>query len=56
MLVFLIFALIDERNQPPANLTPILIGTIVVGIGMAFGGMHGYAINPARDFGPRCSR
>ncbi len=53
ILVFLIFALIDERNQPPANLTPILIGTIVVGIGMAFGGMHGYAINPARDFGPR---
>lgn len=54
ILVFLIFAIIDERNQPPqANLTPILIGTIVVGIGMSFGGMHGYAINPARDFGPR---
>jgi glycerol uptake facilitator protein len=53
ILVFLIFALIDERNQPPAHLTPILIGTVVVGIGMAFGGMHGYAINPARDFGPR---
>ena len=54
ILLFLIFALIDDRNQPPqANLTPILIGTIVVGIGMAFGGMHGYAINPARDFGPR---
>ena len=54
ILVFLIFALIDNRNQPPqANLTPVLIGTIVVGIGMAFGGLHGYAINPARDFGPR---
>lgn len=54
ILVFLIWAIIDERNQPPqANLTPILIGAIVVGIGMAFGGMHGYAINPARDFGPR---
>lgn len=54
ILLFLIFALIDDRNQPPqANLTPILIGTIVVGIGMSFGGMHGYAINPARDFGPR---
>lgn len=54
ILLFLIFAIIDERNQPPqANLTPILIGVIVVGIGMSFGGMHGYAINPARDFGPR---
>jgi len=54
MLLFLIFAIIDNRNQPPqANLTPILIGTIVVGIGMSFGAMHGYAINPARDFGPR---
>jgi glycerol uptake facilitator protein len=54
ILLFLIFAIIDDRNQPPqANLTPILIGVIVVGIGMSFGGMHGYAINPARDFGPR---
>ena len=54
ILLFLIFALIDDRNQPPqGNLTPILIGAIVVGIGMSFGGMHGYAINPARDFGPR---
>ena len=54
ILLFLIFAIIDNRNQPPqANLTPILIGAIVVGIGMSFGGMHGYAINPARDFGPR---
>jgi glycerol uptake facilitator protein len=54
ILLFLIFALIDDRNQPPqGNMTPILIGLIVVGIGMAFGGLHGYAINPARDFGPR---
>jgi glycerol uptake facilitator protein len=53
LLLLLIFAITDERNQPPANLGPILIGLIVVAIGMAFGGMHGYAINPARDFGPR---
>jgi glycerol uptake facilitator protein len=54
ILLFLIFAIIDNRNQPPqANLTPILIGAIVVGIGMSFGALHGYAINPARDFGPR---
>lgn len=53
LLLFLIFAITDERNQPPGVLVPILIGLIVVGIGMAFGGLHGYAINPARDFGPR---
>ena len=32
---------------------PLMIGLIVVAVGMSFGGMHGYAINPARDFGPR---
>jgi glycerol uptake facilitator protein len=31
----------------------VLIGAVVVAIGMGFGGLHGYAINPARDFGPR---
>ena len=54
LLVLLIFAIIDEFNAPPgANLAPALIGLVVVAIGMSFGGMHGYAINPARDFGPR---
>jgi len=54
LLVLLIFAIIDEFNAPPgANLTPLLIGLVVVAIGISFGGMHGYAINPARDFGPR---
>lgn len=54
LLVLMIFAIIDEFNAPPgANLTPVLIGLVVVAIGMSFGGMHGYPINPARDFGPR---
>jgi len=54
LLVLLVFAITDEFNSPPgANLTPALIGLVVVAIGMSFGGMHGYAINPARDFGPR---
>ena len=54
LLVFLIFAIIDDRNQTPqANLVPVLIGVIVVAIGVSFGAMNGYAINPARDFGPR---
>jgi glycerol uptake facilitator protein len=53
LLLMMIFAIVDERNQPPAILQPLLIGLVVVAVGMAFGGMHGYAINPARDFGPR---
>src|ERR1700716_1352775 len=53
LLLLLIFAITDERNQPPGALGPIMIGLVVVAIGMSFGGMHGYAINPARDFGPR---
>ena len=54
LLVLLIFAITDECNIPPgANLAPLMIGLVVVAIGMSFGGMHGYAINPARDFGPR---
>jgi len=54
LLVLLIFAITDEFNMPPgANLAPLMIGLVVVVIGMSFGGMHGYAINPARDFGPR---
>jgi len=54
LLVLLIFAITDEFNMPPgANLAPVLIGLVVVAIGISFGGMHGYPINPARDFGPR---
>jgi glycerol uptake facilitator protein len=53
ILVLLVFVLIDARNQTLAGLNPLLIGLIVVGIGMAFGSLHGYAINPARDIGPR---
>jgi len=54
LLVLLILAITDEFNMPPgANLAPLMIGLVVVAIGMSFGGMHGYAINPARDFGPR---
>ncbi len=54
LLVLLVFAIIDEFNLPPgANLAPLMIGLVVVAIGMSFGGMHGYPINPARDLGPR---
>jgi len=54
ILVFLIFVLTDRLNDPPlSNLTPFIVGLVVVAIGMAWGTNAGYAINPARDFGPR---
>ncbi|HEY6761694.1 MAG TPA: MIP/aquaporin family protein [Baekduia sp.] len=54
LLVGVIFALTDDRNQPPlSNLAPFIVGLIVVAIGISFGANSGYAINPARDLGPR---
>ncbi len=54
LLVGLIFAIVDIRNSPPgANIAPLIIGLLVVAIGLSFGYNSGYAINPARDFGPR---
>ncbi|MFC9915742.1 MIP/aquaporin family protein [Streptomyces sp. NPDC059862] len=54
LLVLLIFAVTDLLNTPPgANMAPFIIGLIVVVIGMAWGTNAGYAINPARDLGPR---
>ncbi len=53
-LIGLLFALIDEYNMPvKANMAGFLIGLIVVAIGLSFGANAGYAINPARDLGPR---
>lgn len=54
LLLFLIFAVTDGRNVTLSpGLAPVVIGLIVVAIGISFGALHGYAINPARDFGPR---
>ena len=54
ILLFCILAITDLRNTAPgANLAPVVVGLLVVAIGMAFGTDAGYAINPARDFGPR---
>jgi glycerol uptake facilitator protein len=54
ILLFLILTVTDALGTTPqANLAPIIIGLMVVAIGMAWGGNAGYAINPARDFGPR---
>jgi glycerol uptake facilitator protein len=54
LLVGVVLAVIDQLNLPPkGNLAPWIIGVIVAGIGMSYGANTGYAINPARDFGPR---
>ena len=54
VLMGVILALTDQRNNAtPPWLTPIVVGGIVAVIGMSFGFNAGYAINPARDLGPR---
>src|SRR5213594_2981158 len=54
LLVGVIFGITDSRNSPaPAGLAPVAVGLLVVLIGATFGFNSGYAINPARDFGPR---
>ncbi|HEY9437117.1 MAG TPA: MIP family channel protein [Streptomyces sp.] len=54
ILLLLICAVTDTDNLAPlSNIAPYIIGLIVVAIGMTFGTNAGYAINPARDFGPR---
>jgi glycerol uptake facilitator protein len=53
-LLMFVVALIDTRNTAVgANLAPLAIGLAVAAIGMSYGANAGYAINPARDFGPR---
>lgn len=54
LLVLCIFAITDTRNRAPVpQLIPPLVGCVVLVIGIAFGFNSGYAINPARDLGPR---
>ena len=41
------------RNEIAPGLSPVAVGLLIVAIGMSLGGPTGYAINPARDLGPR---
>jgi glycerol uptake facilitator protein len=53
-LVLFILGISDAKNiGVQSNLGPFVVGLAVVAIGMSFGTDAGYAINPARDFGPR---
>ncbi|XP_034016109.1 aquaporin-10b [Thalassophryne amazonica] len=53
-LLLCILALGDNTNGPlPEGLQPVLVGGLVLVIGISMGSNSGYAINPARDFGPR---
>jgi glycerol uptake facilitator protein len=53
-LALFVFAVTDELALAPgSNLGPVVVGLIVLAVGISFGANSGYAINPARDFGPR---
>ncbi|HKW09523.1 MAG TPA: MIP/aquaporin family protein [Gemmatimonadaceae bacterium] len=58
MLIFALLAVISPGNFVPGSelargFGPVLVGVIVAAIGLSLGGPTGYAINPARDLGPR---
>ncbi|MFB0836080.1 MIP/aquaporin family protein [Arthrobacter halodurans] len=48
----LVFVVLQLGNSPH-ELGPLAVALLVVGIGLSLGGPTGYAINPARDLGPR---
>lgn len=54
VLMALILALTDDGNGVPRGaMAPLLIGLLIATIGGAMGPLTGFAMNPARDFGPK---
>lgn len=54
LLIIVVLAVTDKKNvEIPHGTSAILLGSTVLLIGVSFGHNCGYAINPARDFGPR---
>lgn len=54
ILLFGILSIVENYTHDKAiYLAPFAVGGLIVAIGMSFGGMHGYAMNPARDLSPR---
>jgi glycerol uptake facilitator protein len=52
-LVLGVLAIVNNPGAADSGLVPLLVGFLVVSIGLSLGGPTGYAINPARDLGPR---
>jgi glycerol uptake facilitator protein len=50
---FVLIYIILRFGDTPSQLGPLAVALLVVGIGASLGGPTGYAINPARDLGPR---
>lgn len=50
---FVLVYIILQFGNTPSELGPLAVALLVVGIGASLGGPTGYAINPARDLGPR---
>ena len=53
LLVFGVLAIVANEAPVETGLAALLIGLLVFAIGLSLGGPTGYAINPARDLGPR---
>jgi glycerol uptake facilitator protein len=53
LLVFGVLAIVANESLAAGGLIPLLVGLLVLAIGLSLGGPTGYAINPARDLGPR---
>ena len=53
VLVFGVLAFFATKETAATGLGGLLVGLLVLGIGLSLGGPTGYAINPARDLGPR---
>lgn len=53
ILLIGILAIGYDKNQVDLGISPFLVGILICVIGMSLGGATGFAINPARDFGPR---
>jgi glycerol uptake facilitator protein len=54
LLMFCILNIVENFNTDKATfLTPFAVSALIIAIGMSLGAMHGYAMNPARDFSPR---